>query len=147
MARGDFTRVVPDVMFYLDRNGFERAVVFEAGYSDPGPRGPQWCGKHGMGIRFLLRGPKGVAQFLFNTGWVPGEKGVSPQLADLYPSGYDLGYHARVPQYESHEEWSPAQECEYMDGEQCSHRTTFCSSSSWRAMWPCGERCAKFTTG
>lgn len=79
--------------------GLERAVAFEPGYNDRG--GPY--GVHGMDIRWMLRGPKGAVQFLMSTGWVPGEKGVPPQISDLYPSGSDLGYHARVPQWEGQE--------------------------------------------
>ena len=113
MASGDFTRVKVTPTFYrdLDDERFERAVVFEPGYSDPGPRGPQWCGKHGMDIRFMLRGPKGVTQFLMFTGWVPGEEGVDPRISDLYPTAADIGYHARVEQYE--DQWGQ-EECEYL---------------------------------
>lgn len=108
MARDDFTRIrVTPTWYQVD--GFERAVVFEPGFSDPGPRGPNWCGKHGMDMRFLLRGPKGVAQFLIFTGWVPGDE----TTLELYPSGADVGYHARVAQYE--DQWGQT-DCEYLSG-------------------------------
>lgn len=117
MARTDFTRVLVAPVFYPDPtdSSFERAVVFEPGYSDPGPRGPQWCGKHGMDIRFLLRGPKGVTQFLMFTGWVPGEEATDARVADSYPMGADVGYHARIPQHE--DQWGQ-DNCEYL-GERC----------------------------
>jgi hypothetical protein len=94
-------------------DNFERAVVFESGWND---RGGQY-GVHGMEIRFLLRGPKGVAQFVMNAGWIPGEKGISPRLADYFPSGSDLGYHAHVPQYDGAMEGRS--ECPYLDGKPC----------------------------
>ena len=91
----------------------ERAVIFEPGYSDTVPHR---YGKHGLGIRWLLRGPKGAVQFLMNTGWVPGEKGIPPRISDLYPTGSDLGYHARVAQYQGAEEWGLHERCEYIGG-------------------------------
>lgn len=94
-----------------DADGFERAIVFEPGYNDPTPRG---YGKHGMALRFLLRGPNGVTQFLMNTGWVPGERGVPVTLAAYYPLAFDLGYHARVPQYEGQGEYGGPTPCEYL---------------------------------
>lgn len=107
-------RIVPDVAWRPDPDapGFEQAVIFEPGYSNVA----EGYGKHGMGIRFLLRGPKGVAQFLMNTGWVPGEKGVPARLAEYYPSAWDLGYHARVPQYEGAEQYG-TQPCDYLGAE------------------------------
>ena len=118
MARTDFQRTKATTSFYTDPTdaNFERAVVFEPGYSDPGPRDSSWCGKHGMDIRFLLRGPKGVAQFLLSTGWVPGEEGTDPRTAQSYPMGADVGYHARTPQYE--DQWGMGA-CEHFDGDSC----------------------------
>lgn len=110
---GGTVRYPPDEPKWLDTgDGFKRAIVFEPGYLDPNT-GPKSYGRHGMGIRFLLAGPKGVAQFLMNTGWVPGVKGVPARVADYDPSGWDVGYHAHVPQYEGHEGGGA---CEYMPG-------------------------------
>lgn len=106
----------PATSWQPDGNGFERAIEFEPGYKDP-TRGPKSYGQHGMGIRFLLRGPNGVAQFLMNTGWVPGVKGIPASLADYYPSGMDLGYHARGPQHEDSEGWALNGACEYLGAE------------------------------
>jgi hypothetical protein len=100
------------------KDGFERAVVFEPGYNarETAKNGPaRNYGVHGMSIRFLLRGEKGVIQFLMNTGWVPAEP-MSPRVADLYPSGFDLGYHSLVEQYEGMTSMGP---CEYLDGKEC----------------------------
>ena len=114
MSRSDFVRHEPTVTFHPDpdREGMERAVIFEPGYSDPGPRGSDWCGKHGMGIRFILRGKNGAMQFLMNTGWVPGEKGT---LGDYYPSAWDYGHHARY----RGSEWESARDCEYLHTGTC----------------------------
>ena len=90
---------------------FERAVVFEPGYNDTEPHR---YGKHGMGVRFLLRGPKGATQFVFNTGWVPGVDGVAASLAAYYPTGWDLGHHAIRPQYEGEGQYGV---CTYLPGE------------------------------
>lgn len=108
---GGTVRHIPDVAWRDAGDGMERAVVFEPGFNDPTPHGH---GKHGMAIRFLLRGPKGVTQFLMNTGWVPGEKGIPATLADYYPSGWDVGDHSAVPQFEGAEEYGLNESCEYM---------------------------------
>ena len=91
----------------------ERAVIFEPGYDDDVPGR---YGRHGMEIRWLLRGPRGAVQFLMNTGWVPGVKGVEPRISDLFPMATDIGYHAKVPQYEGAEEFSLHEKCDYIGG-------------------------------
>jgi hypothetical protein len=90
----------------------ERAVTFEPGYNNRG--GPY--GVHGMNIRWLLRGPAGVAQFLIFTHWVPGE---IPEIGSnniTVPMGADVGYHALTPQYDGQESMGA---CEYLDGRDC----------------------------
>lgn len=96
--------------WYPTDGGMERAVVFEPGYICPVQTG-HGHGRHGMNIRWLLRGPKGAAQLLIYTGWMPGQMHMTRSLADLHPMAADLGYHARVPQYE--DQWSPG-DCEYL---------------------------------
>lgn len=105
---------------------FERRIRFEKGYNYSHETGPRSRGIHGMGIRFVLIGPDGAAQFLMNTGWVPvvdkPEYGYgethhkTPSLADYYPSGSDLGYHWATPQYEG--QGSP-QRCDLLPGGEC----------------------------
>lgn len=92
----------------------ERAVVFEPGFNDRGGK----YGVHGMNIRWLLRGPKIVTQFLIYTSWVPGEvgHGYEPNtlVPAMFPMGVDVGYHSPVPTYEGHQ---PMKEpCDYLDG-------------------------------
>lgn len=88
----------------------ERAVVFQPGYRTDRAT----YGRHGMEVKWLLRGPKGVTQFLMFSGWEPGlsrdERHVSA------PMGADVGYHALHPQYEGAPD---GEECEYLDGRLC----------------------------
>lgn len=83
-------------------------------------------GRHGLGIRFLVKGDKGVVQFLLNTGWVPQKKekdSIGTRMIDSYSGGKDytmpadLGYHSRFPMYEGQAEMSGS--CEYLDGAKC----------------------------
>lgn len=60
-----------------------------------------------MKIRFMVVGPKGAIQWLIGTGWYVRSarehlKGFPVHEWDLKrkPEGYDLGYHAKEPQYE-----------------------------------------------
>lgn len=113
---------------------FRREVRFEPGYNYLHETGPKRRGQHGMGIRFLLFGEEGVTQFLMNTSWTPlgpvdqhlrFEDGyhIEPVHIDEWiassvpgiaghkfgyirpPSGFDIGYHWRVPNYEGQEEY------------------------------------------
>lgn len=91
----------------------ERAVVFEPGYDSGGYD----YGVHGMNIRWLLRGPLGVTQFLVFTSWIPGQVDV-PNLNDrtFGPMGADLGYHARNRNADYQ---TPSDSCEYLNGDPC----------------------------
>lgn len=110
----DITRVAPAPPRWVRlEDGFETAVVFEPGYND---RGGEYS-VHGMDFRFLLRGPRGAVGFMMSTGWVPGERGVNPMVAGLFPMGMDVSYHAHSPQREGHER--ATEKCPYLDGQSC----------------------------
>jgi hypothetical protein len=91
-------------------DGLEESVQFTPGYNCPAS-GPHGHGVHGMEIRWLLRGPAGAVWLALGTMWTPGELvpghglpldgRIAPQ--DRQPSGYGLGYHARIPHYEGHQ--------------------------------------------
>lgn len=101
-------------------DGMEESVQFVRGYNCEA-RGPRSHGVHGMEIWWYLRGPLGGAQFRLSTDWIPGQlspgHGLSPdgtcgcmhrslvtgRLEQYWPSGADVGYHARVPQWEEQE--------------------------------------------
>lgn len=119
---------------------FERRVIFEPGYNYLHETGPNRRGQHGMNIRFLLVGAEGATQFLMNTGWTPlgevdkdaahrepchiapdGMRRYTAGFGSFYgmvsaPSGADLGYHWRTPQYEDQASMGA---CEYLGGAEC----------------------------
>lgn len=113
----------PPVLWAPHGDGFERAIVFETGFGmDPAERdkpASERYGRHSMQMRWLLRGPRGVAQFLMSTGWTPEPAPADPRWPSLLdwlttpPMGFDLGYHARVPQYEGAEQYGE-QPCSYL---------------------------------
>jgi hypothetical protein len=90
---------------------YRRTVYFEPGYN----KRDEGKGVHGMSIRFVLSGPDGAVQFAFSAGWVPGEK-MSPRIADIYPTGSDVGHHWLTPTYEG--EWLHGS-CSYLGGQDC----------------------------
>ncbi len=102
---------------------FERALIFEPGFGlDPDESvkpSSQRYGRSAMRIRWLARGPRGAVQFLMSTGWTPEPAPRDPRYpalrdwAHTSPSAWDLGYHARVPQYEGAEQYG-SQPCEYL---------------------------------
>ena len=78
-------------------------------------------GIHGMDLKFLLKGDKGVIQFVIYTNWqlphVRKEWNEKVNAHLLQPIPADVGYHSPVPMYEGQE---PIQEeCEYLDGKTC----------------------------
>jgi len=113
----------------------ERIVRFEAGYdcmtfeckfkSDrciPNQGGSH--GKHGITIRFVVKGEAGAIQFCIYTGWMPQHAKVS--LGSRYVSDWsdgckvmpaDIGYHSKKPMYEG--QTSVTESCEFCDGEPC----------------------------
>jgi hypothetical protein len=103
MSTADITchRHPPEITlaFYPAEDGLERAVVFEPGYICT-TSGPHGHGRHGMNIRWILRGPKGAITFLVFTGWLPGREEMGLDAGAHSPMAADLGYYARVSQYE-----------------------------------------------
>ena len=98
--------VIPQTVWYIAGDQ-ERAVVFQPGYRTD----RRTFGRHGMEVKWLLRGPKGVTQFVMFTGWEPGLTRDERQVNA--PMGADLGYHALCPQYEGAYEHGP---CDYLPG-------------------------------
>ena len=84
------------------------------------------CGIHGCDLRFLLKGPKGVVQFVIFTNWqLPHvtEEFIQKPIKDridikirYLPMPADLGYHSLVPMYEGQ---TGRANCEYLDGKTC----------------------------
>jgi len=90
---------------------FRREILFEQAKDGA----PENYRQRDLRVRFLLYGPKGVVQFLACLGL---SKHIDPDgAAGSYdtPYGWDLGYHALYPQYESHDSY----ECEFTDTGYC----------------------------
>jgi len=87
----------------LIREVFARPA-FDKRHSDPSKN----YGIHGVDLRFYLKGPAGAIQFVVYTNWhlphVQSEMDAKPLNDFPYmfhkPMAADIGYHARVPQYE-----------------------------------------------
>jgi hypothetical protein len=70
-------------------------------------------------MKFLLRGPKGVVQFLLYTGWqLPHVQAEFDRKGyDSKPMAADLGYHSPVPFYE--DQTPTTESCGYLGGKPC----------------------------
>jgi len=102
-----------------------RRIEFTAAYD----RVDEGYGIHGVDMRWLLEGPKGVIQFVVFTNWYLPEtqarldrKAVGGDLLSLqclyHPQPADIGYHSPVPIREWQEK--PSFEiCEYLGGKPC----------------------------
>jgi hypothetical protein len=112
----------------------EHIVNFESGYDcikfecingskkcNPGSGGSH--GKHGLNIRFVVKGDGGAVQFVIYTGWMPqlkkpstiGVRDCDWDFGEVMPA--DLGYHSKTPHYEGQNRMPG--KCEYCDGKPC----------------------------
>jgi len=87
---------------------------------DPDPN--KNFGVHGCNLKFLLKGERGVVQFLIYTNWHLPHVTKDFERRDLGPSAWqpmaaDVGYHSPVPMDEEQEPIT--EHCEYLDGKPC----------------------------
>ena len=97
----------------------ERIVLWIPAFDRRDPEPSKNYGIHGMELRFVLKGERGATQFVLFTNWMlphlrHGDKSVLGFICEPLPA--DLGYHARVAQYEGQESRGP---CELLDGAPC----------------------------
>lgn len=93
----------------------QRKITFEPGWD----RRSEGQGIHGMGIRFVLTGPKGSISWLLNTGWLPG-RGRNTEVG--YPVGAHVGFHGEKP----------------FDGDRASYSDTCAFNESGRCWYDAG---------
>jgi hypothetical protein len=72
-------------------------------------------GRHGVTIRWLLRGEKGAVQFVLYTHWGPEPVRFSSEKV-MSPLPCDLGYHSLTPHYPDQSSMGP---CQYLGGAEC----------------------------
>ena len=96
--------------------------AFDKRHKDPNKN----YGIHGVNLLFLLKGEKGVIQFLIYTNWqlphVQAEfdaKIPNARFPYLHhrPMAADIGYHSPIPMYEGQNVM--AEKCEHLDGKPC----------------------------
>lgn len=102
----------------------ERSVEVGAAYDKRNPDPSKNYGIHGVSLRFLLRGPNGVVQFVIYTNWqLPHVRREFDAKASnhnhflCHPQPADIGYHSYVPTYEG--QTSMGSSCEYLGGVEC----------------------------
>jgi hypothetical protein len=89
----------------------ERRIEIRPAYDRRHPDPKKSYGIHNAELCFYLIGPEGAIQFIVSTGWhlphvMEEMKAKHAHNADTYALlskgwGTDIGYHARVPQYEN----------------------------------------------
>lgn len=103
---------------------FTREVLFIPAYDHR--HGNLLGGAHGVGIIFVLRGPKGAVTFSFSTHWCKRETEWDPQ----WPSCFEMRYHSRVPLINDEER--PGL-CGLLNGNLCYSDATYCADKTyWR---------------
>lgn len=110
----------------------EHIIRFEPGYDcirfecasdskDCKPNSGGSHGRHGLQIRFVVKGEEGAVQFLLYTSWLP-QQMLESSIGSLAifdwgsgsPIPADLGYHSKTPHYENQKPITD--ECEFFDG-------------------------------
>ena len=99
------------------KSALERIVeitpAFDKRHTDP----KKDYGIGSVDMKFLLKGEKGVIQFVILTGWFLPQNTKPVQDTSMYPMAYDIGRHSYVPRYD--DESPITQECPYLDGKPC----------------------------
>ena len=110
---------------------FTRKINFEPGYDfvvQPTKKHGKEYGRHGMSIRFVLKGEEGVVQFLMFTDWLPRVKkggmweptfnmdNIAFGHRQMFPMAADIGYHSPKPMYEGQ---IKRDKCDYLGGKPC----------------------------
>jgi hypothetical protein len=105
-------------------NEFTRQVKFYPAYDKRNSDPKKNYGIHGVDMRFLLTGEKGVIQFVIFTNWylpnVKEEFEAKRQFSQynaFTPMPADVGYHSYTPMYEGQNVASES--CEYLGGKPC----------------------------
>lgn len=110
-------------------NGFERELKIAEAWDKTDSDPKKNYGIHGMDMRFYLKGPKGVIQFILYTNWhLPhNEKDLLRKMDEKHedshfvhalfcPMPADIGYHSPTPLYEGQTETSG---CHLLEGGKC----------------------------
>jgi hypothetical protein len=103
---------------------FEKSVEITPAFDRRNDDTHKNYGIHGVDMKFLLKGPKGVIQFALSTNWhLPNvnkelQAGCSCRMhCFMEPMATDIGYHSYVP---IHEDQHPiSQSCPYLEGKPC----------------------------
>ena len=125
----------------MSDSSFEQWIEFEPGFDCVSKRpchfGEDTCvpdtggshGRHGVDMRWYLRGPLGVVQFLVSTGWgidATPERAWGPAMAAF------LGYHAPQP---LHSEQMRMDECDVLEQGFCYYDGSgLAADEPWRLL-------------
>lgn len=78
-------------------------------------------GRHGLNMRFLVEGKKGVVQFLLYTDWLPmvnnGYTWKPTYEMSIKPMPADIGYHSYKPMYKGQDPMDG--KCQYLHNKKC----------------------------
>ena len=108
-------------------NNFEKIVEFEPAFDKRHLDSSKNYGVHGVDLKMILKGERGVVQFVLFTNWhlqhVMQEFLNKPILNEVdikcrfLPMPADLGYHSPVPIYEG--QTTVTDNCKYLNGKPC----------------------------
>jgi hypothetical protein len=103
---------------------FKREIQFDPAYDKRHSDPAKDYGIHGLTIRWFLRGPKGMIQFVLYSNWhlphveVEQRRKVGYHIHGLCkPLPADIGYHSPKPMYDGHAQTSG--DCEFVEGGKC----------------------------
>ncbi len=116
-----------------DPSRFERITEFYPASDDFDPE-TRTGSRSSMRIKFTLKGPNGATQFMIGTCWGPRQSDASTHrlisggtFDPCRPSGWDVGYHSPVPQFDGQEDM----ECDLLPGGRCFYDGSGCRADDW----------------
>lgn len=95
---------------------FERSVEINPAFDRRDPNPKKDYGIHSVDLKFLLKGERGVVQFVIYTGWYLPQNHPATH-PEHFPMAADIGYHSYVPLYEGQKCLNGS--CRYLDGKPC----------------------------
>lgn len=78
-------------------------IGWNPAYDKRNPDPSKNYGVHGVTMRWYVKGPEGVVQFVVYANWMPPETEIIHKDFLCRPMAADIGYHSPTPRYEEHE--------------------------------------------
>ncbi len=114
---------------------FTRRIEFTPAYDKRSTIPGENYGIQGLGMKFLLTGPRGVIRFVVYTMWHL--KHVRESIEPSWPIAADISYHSPVPTHDG--QMPVTSECRYLNNRPCYYDCSLCTEQILEILIEHGE--------